>query len=285
MVYTMGTHVILNPHAGSAPDLAALRSAVSALGPVALRETAQAGDGCTLAQAALADGAELVVVAGGDGTINEVVNGLAAGFDRARLGIIPLGTGNDFVRTIGIPTDLAQAMAVLRAGATRPIDVVRVMSDQTRYFINVANGGFSGLVNEKLTDELKHTWGPLSYLRGALDALPDLTDYQTTLTFDDDDAHQIAVYNVTVANARYAAKGIPIAPLAEPDDGLLDVVIIAAAAVPHLATLVPQIVLGQHLDHDLVTYRRARKVAVHAQPRMWLGLSLDELDRTNMRVG
>jgi diacylglycerol kinase (ATP) len=112
----------------------------------------------------------------------------------------------------------------------------------------------------------------MSYLRSALAALPDLSDYHTTITFDDEEEQQLAVYNVTVANARYAAKGIPIAPDADPDDGLLDVVIVSAAALPELATLVPQILLGKHLDNELITYRRAKKVAIHSEPGMWFNV-------------
>jgi diacylglycerol kinase (ATP) len=183
-----------------------------------------------------------------------------------------MGTGNDFVRTINIPSDIEQAVDVLAKQHTRKLDIVRVQSDESRYFINVANGGFSGLVNEKLTDEMKSSWGPLSYLRGALAALPNLQDYHTFVTFDDEDEQEIAAYNITVANARYVAKGIPLAPRAEPADGLLDVVIVQAAALPQLATLVPQILLGNHLDSDLIIFRRVRKVAVRAQPGMWFNV-------------
>ncbi len=268
----MSTWVILNPNAGSAGDVHALHAALARLGDVEVRETSKEGEARTLAQTALAEGAELVVAAGGDGTVNEVVNGLAGGLGRAPLGIIPLGTGNDFVRTINIPADLDRAVDVLVRGHKRKLDIVRVQSDETRYFINVANGGFSGLVDEKLTDEMKGSWGPLSYLRGALAALPDLRDYHTFITFDDENEQEIDAYNVTVANARYVAKGIPLAPRAEPADGLLDVVIVQAAALPQLATLVPQILLGNHLDNDLITFRRARKVAVRAQPGMWFNV-------------
>jgi diacylglycerol kinase (ATP) len=268
----MSTWVIFNPNAGTAGDIDTLRTAVERLGVVELRPTSEAGHARIIAQTALANGADLVVAAGGDGTINEVVNGLAGGLRRARLGIVPLGTGNDFARTINVPADVQQAVALIAEGHTRKLDIVRVESDETRYFINVANGGFSGTVDEKLTDEIKAAWGPLSYLRGALAALPDLTDYHTQITFDDEDEHDIDAYNITVANARYVAKGIPLAPHAMPDDGLLDVVIVLAAALPQLATLVPQILLGNHLDNDLVIYRRARKVAIASQPGMWFNV-------------
>src|SRR2546430_1480154 len=83
-----------------------------------------------------------------------------------------------------------------------------------------------GMVDEQLTKEVKSTWGPLSYLRSALAALPDLTNYQTTITFDDQQPEHVAVYNIVLANARYVAGGIMIAPEAKLDDGLLDILLV-----------------------------------------------------------
>jgi diacylglycerol kinase (ATP) len=215
------------------------------------------------------DGCDLVIAAGGDGTINEVVNGLAADFSRARLGVIPLGTGNDFVRSIRVPCELDGALEVLLAAQTEALDVVRVTSDEQRYFIIVSAGGFSGLVDEKLTAEVKRSWGPLAYLRSAALALPDLTDYHTCISFDDDEYIEIKIYNMVIAHARFVAGGIPIAPQAQMSDGLVDVMIIPAASMTQLALIVPQILLGQHLNNDLLMFRRARKVCIDSQPRMW----------------
>jgi diacylglycerol kinase (ATP) len=125
------------------------------------------------------------------------------------------------------------------------------------------------LVDEKLTAEMKRNWGPLAYLRSAAMALPDLTDYHTFITFDDEEQHEASVYNIVVANARYVAGGIPIAPTAEMNDGLVDVIIVPVASVPKLALLVPKILLGQHVDDELISFRRARKLRIDSQPKMW----------------
>ena len=260
---------ILNPNAGTAGDVDALTAGIQRIGAITLRTTENPGDAQRLAREAVADGCDLVVAAGGDGTINEVVNGLAADFAKARLGIIPLGTGNDFVRTVNIPTELDAALAVLAADREQRLDVVRVTSDDTRYFINVSAGGFSGLVDEKLTAEMKQTWGPLAYLRSAAEALPDLTDYHTDITFDDDEQHEVKSYNIVIANARFVAGGIPIAPQAQIDDGLVDVMIVPVASMPQLALLIPKILMGQHLDDDRLIFRKARKVRVDSRPKMW----------------
>ena len=264
----MKTYVITNPHSGTADDQA-LRGEFEQRGDVTLRMTAQENDARRFAEQALAEGYELIVAAGGDGTINEVVNGMAADFGRATLGVIPLGTGNDFARSINMPAGVAEALATLDAGITQAVDIVRVTSDQVRYFINVSSGGFSGLVDETLTPEMKQSWGPLAYLRSAMAALPDLSEYHMQIAFDEEEALDIKAFNVVVANARYVAGGIPIAPQAVLDDGLMDVLIVPAASMPQLALLAPQILLGAHLDSDLITFRRARKVLIESHPGMW----------------
>jgi diacylglycerol kinase (ATP) len=265
----MQTCVILNPHAGTVQDAKMVEAVAQRLGDITLRCTERPGDAQHLAREAAEQGCEFVVAAGGDGTINEVVNGLANHFERVVLGVLPVGTGNDFARSIGMPTEIDAAVDLLLSQQTRPLDVVRVSSDALRYFINVSAGGFSGLVDEKLTEELKRSWGPLAYLRSAAEALPDLTDYHTLLSFDDGEQHEIRTYNIVVANARYVAGGIPIAPQARIDDGLVDVLVVPAASMPQLALLVPQILLGQHLDSNLIIFRRARKVRVESRPGMW----------------
>ncbi len=265
----MRTTVILNPNAGTAQDLATLRNHLSTWNDVTFAETTAQGDATRLAREALDAGYDLIVAAGGDGTINEVLNGMSADWDRATLGVLPLGTGNDFARTIAMPTEIDQAVAALRAGAVCSTDVVCVESDATRYFINVSAGGFSGILNEYLTDELKATWGPLAYVRSALAALPDLTDYEMTIQFDDEEPQNLLAYNVVVANARWVAGGIPVVPEAVINDGLIDVMIVPATSLPRLAILVPQILAGRHLELPELLYRRVRRVRFVSKPGMW----------------
>jgi diacylglycerol kinase (ATP) len=266
----MNSCIILNPQAGSADDLATVRDCLRRRLPdAAIRQTEQPGDALNLTREALDDSCDLIVAVGGDGTINEVINGFAPHFGRARLGIVPLGTGNDFARTINVPHEVEAACDVVLADRRQQIDVVRVTSDDLRYFINVSAGGFTGLVDEKLTDEMKRAWGPLAYLRSAAEALPDLTDYHTSITFDDEPPIEIRAYNIVIANACYAGGGIPVAPHALIDDGLLDVLVVPVAPFPSIAVLAAQILLGQHLDNDLVIVRRVRRVRVDSQPGMW----------------
>jgi diacylglycerol kinase (ATP) len=267
-----GTVVILNPEAGSVKTVAAVVRRIRHLPDVEVRLSKRKGDAVRFARAALRKGCEMIVAAGGDGTLNEVVNGIGATKSRVRLGLIPLGTGNDFARTLGLPTDLDEAIAVLAAGHTRAIDLIRVTSDKVRHFVNVSAGGFSGLVDEKLTPAMKKTWGPLAYLRSAVAALPQLRAYRTEVSLDKKKPLTLSLYNVVIANGRYVAAGRQIAPKASIDDGLLDIILIKERPAAELALLAAQMALGHHLSSKAIVFRRAAKVKVNSRPGMWFNV-------------
>jgi diacylglycerol kinase (ATP) len=266
------TFVILNPTAGSVKNVDALVERMGRLPDAEVYTTAKAGAAMRSTRTALRKGCEMIVAVGGDGTLNEVVNGLREDASTVVVGLIPLGTGNDFARTLGLPTDVDEAIAVLLAGHTRAIDLVRVTSDEVRYFVNVSSGGFSGLVDEKLTPEMKKTWGPLAYLRSAAAALPDLRAYRTTLSLDDTESLTLSLYNVVIANGRYVGGGTHIAPEASIDDGLLDIILIPERPAADLALLAAQVALGNHLSSDTIVFRRAARVTVNSQPGMWFNV-------------
>jgi diacylglycerol kinase (ATP) len=266
------TFVILNPAAGSVKDVDALVERIRRLPNAEVCITTKAGAATQSTRTALGKGCEMIVAAGGDGTLNEVVNGLREDASAVIVGLIPLGTGNDFARTLGLPTDVDEGIALLLAGHTRAIDLVRVTSDEVRYFVNVSAGGFSGLVDEKLTPEMKKTWGPLAYLRGAAAALPDLRAYRTTVSLDNTESLTLSLYNVVIANGRYVAGGRQIAPEASIDDGLLDIILIQERSTAELALLAAQVALGNHLSSDAIVFRRAARVTVNSQPGMWFNV-------------
>jgi diacylglycerol kinase (ATP) len=264
----MRTVVIVNPNAGSVGELDTLHQAVRGLSGGVLLQTEKEGDAREMARKAMEEGAGLVVAAGGDGTLNEVVNGLAADLGAARLGLLPLGTGNDFARSINVPPDLDAALAVLREGRTRVLDVARAtLPHEMRHFLNMSAGGFSGIVSEK-AGEVKDRWGPLAYLRAAIGTLPELTGFKTRITVNHSERLEIEAYNVIVSNGRYVAAGIPVAPQSELDDGLLDLMIAPATTIPQLALLVPQVLLGRHVDSDLLLFRKATQIEIESDPPM-----------------
>lgn len=264
----MTTCIIVNPNAGSVDEVAHVREILESRPGTVVRITDEAGDAQEIAAEAVRSGARVVVAAGGDGTLNEVVNGLAEDFGRARLGLLPLGTGNDFARSINVPPDLDAALAILERGEVRTLDVARAtIGGASRYFINMAAGGFSGVVSEK-AHEVKDRWGPLSYLRAALGTLPELQGFKTRLTVNGAERLELDTYNIVVSNGRFVAAGIPVAPQSKLDDGLLDVMIAPATTLPQLAILVPQVLLGRHTESGLLLFRKATRLEIESDPPM-----------------
>jgi diacylglycerol kinase (ATP) len=186
---------------------------------------------------------------------------------------LPLGTGNDLARTLALPLDAQEAFGLLTSGSARTLDVMRVeTASNTMYGLNVAAGGFTGQMNELMTDDLKATWGPLAYLRGAVGVLPNLTDYETFVTWDDGAEERIAALNIIVANGRTAAGGFMVAPTANPEDGVLDVVIVQSGSLVDLAGVAARLLAGNYVDSDLVLHRQVRRVRVAARPGMWFNV-------------
>src|SRR6185436_5940156 len=172
---------------------------------------------------------------------------------------------------INVPADPKGAMEILLEGRSRRIDVVQAtVGGKSRWFLNVSAGGFGGLVSEKAS-EAKERWGPLAYMRAAVDVLPDLQTFETSIVLEGLDGTErlrVDTYNVVISNGRYVAAGIPVAPRAEVDDGLLDVMIAPATTIPQLALLVPKVLLGQHLDDDRLIFRRAARIEIESDPPM-----------------
>jgi diacylglycerol kinase (ATP) len=279
--------VIVNPNAGSMEEIEVLERTVgSSLPGVKLCVTREEGDAWRFAREALEAGAELIVAAGGDGTLNEVVNGLAADFGSARLGLIPLGTGNDFARSINVPADLDAAVGILREGRVRTIDVARAtFGDGSRYFINMAAGGFSGLVSEK-ADEVKDRWGPLAYLRAAVGVLPELQGFDATFLIDGSDGRErlkLEAYNVVVSNGRYVAAGIPVAPQSRLDDGRLDLMLVPTASLREMAILLPQVLLGRHTESDRLIFREVTSLEIASDPAMAFNVDGELIGETPVR--
>jgi diacylglycerol kinase (ATP) len=265
-------YIIVNPAAGSVTSLDALLTQLQRMNPAKVHVTRAVGDAEKFARAAIRNRCDYIVAAGGDGTLNEVVNGIARRAKDICVGVVPLGTGNDFARALGLPATLEDNIEILLSQKTRSIDLVRVKSDRTRFFVNVSAGGFSGLVDEKLTPKIKHAWGPLAYVRGAAAALPNLHAYRTQVVFDEDERLSMDLYNVVIGNGRFVAGGLPIAPDADPGDGLLDVILIPRRSMPEMALLAAEIVLGKHLSSNAIIFRRAKTVAVRSRPGMWFNV-------------
>jgi diacylglycerol kinase (ATP) len=212
----------------------------------------------------------LLIVAGGDGTINDVVNGLGrAGFpEDVTLGILPAGTGNDLAATLCIPEDPDLAEDVILQNRGRRLDVASVRSEGIgeRFFINVATGGLGAEISSVNDEELKKRWGKLSYLRASLEVAKDFDVRELTLYLDGE-RREVEVVNVAVGNCRYTGGGWPATPKANPEDGLLDVVIIETLGAGELLRLAPAALAEfDYLDKDGIFFARAKDVYVETHP-------------------
>ena len=269
----MRVFVVFNPRAGAAGAAEALRDRLEARADVTVVTPESPDETRRQATRARDEGYDWIVAAGGDGTIHSVVNGLAPDFGRTQLAVLPLGTGNDLRRTLAVPEDPLHALELLDDGAVRLIDVFRVETPKrTFYGVNTASGGFGGQLQEALTNEVKATWGPLAYLRGAAAVLPDLTDYRTTLRLDDGPDEHVEAVNVIVANGRYAAHGWKVASCADPEDGLLDVIVVHYGPLFDMTAVAAQLLAGDYLESSHVTHRRARRVQIQSRPEMWFSI-------------
>lgn len=266
--------LVVNPRAGAGAAeerLPALRSALEEAGArfdVAL--TRGPRDATRIVREALIAGARGVAIVGGDGTLNEAVNGF---FDEdgapiatdAWLGPLPCGTGGDFRRTLGISRRIDPMVTRMLWARPRRVDVgwLRYVDDQgdpaQRAFINIASFGMSGLVDRVVNDSPKWMGGTPAFLLGTLRAMVRYKNQRIRLRLDEGEPREASVLTVAVANGRFFGGGMQVAPRARIDDGQFDVVTLAQSPVESLK-MTGDIYLGAHLDRDGVSCVRARRV-------------------------
>ncbi len=213
-------------------------------------------------------GATLVVVVGGDGSVNEVVNGVAdlEGFD---LGVLPYGTGWDFVRTYGISRRLEDAVATVLAENVRTIDLGLVTfrtwagAEGRAYFANVASAGISGAIARRANETSKALGGKVSYYWATLAVFVGWQTGELRVSVDDE-IRGGRMIDVLVANGRYLGGGMMMCPDAEPDDGLFDVMMIGDVTKRDLLFVLPKTYRGKHLPHPRLELLRGRVVSVDA---------------------
>ncbi len=183
---------------------------------------------------------DAVIVGGGDGTVSAVA-GVLAGSDLP-LGVLPMGTGNDFARTVGIPQDLAAAAGIIAAGGTTLVDVGDVNGIG---FLNVASIGISASLATEITTETKRRFGPLGYALGTLRVLLRARPFRATIRSASGDA-RVATLQIAIGNGRHYGGGLTIAPDARIDDGRLDLYSLETRRLWRLAVLAPSFPSGEH---------------------------------------
>jgi diacylglycerol kinase (ATP) len=275
---------IVNPNAGGGssgakwPKIAEL--ARSSLGPFDAYITGRRRDAEVLATEAVMKGAYTIVCVGGDGTLNEVVNGLMAVEAEKRaepaLGFIPNGTGCDFVRSVPIPRDPEEAVQRIRQRRIRTIDLGRLHflnhegRRNVRYFHNVTSFGLGGEVDERVNRTSKR-FGPfLSFIWATLISILLYGKKRVHLTVDDTFEGEVSVWNVALANGQYHGGGMWVAPEAAVDDGWLDVTVVGDLSLAGVFRNLPNLYNGKILHVPKVFGLKGKAISASSNQRVLL---------------
>lgn len=213
--------------------------------------------------AAKANNVDVIASVGGDGTLNEIVNGII-GKDVV-LSVIPTGTGNDFVKSAGLYTDCYTAAQNIQCSSIKKVDAGFItFGNKTRYFIGVAGMGFDGLVSKTTSKINKPQMGTVPYLLGVIKHFAEYKCVQVSLTVDDTKIDQKVMF-VDVANGKYVGAGMTIAPHAQVDDGLFDVIVIGNFSRIESLMRLPMLYRGTHLKSNKVGFIRGRHVELTSE--------------------
>lgn len=253
--------LIANPHAGHGrcrKIAAQVQSALQSAGvDFVLRWTDGPHHATTLAQQAVADGADTIVAIGGDGTVAEVLCGIAG--SSATLGIVPAGTGNDFATGLGIKTgDIAQNVAILLSGKTRLCDIGKI---DDRYFLNVFALGIDIDLHEVSLKLKKFTRGMLTYLLAVLLVIPRFKSKHIKMQADGKIIERDVVL-LAIGNGDRFGGGMKVTPKAKVDDGLLDVCLVRDCSRLRILRLLPMFIAGKHTCVPECEYFTVREASI-----------------------
>lgn len=285
MIEHAPTVVMWNPSAGSAGQAADFRTLLESMPQLVIREPGgrEAAIEATIREAE--QGAEVIVAAGGDGTVSSVVEGILRAESDPLLGILPLGTGNDLARALGLPLTPRESLQVLSDGTASTIDVMAATSSsEARVSANMLTGGNTGRYLAHMTDDIKQRWGPFCYLRGVIDVVSDLQTYRIGITCDDGPEETFDALNVFFANGRFSGGGLAVSPDAVLDDGRVDVIVVRDGDPGDIASLTAEYFAGDFFSHHLVEFRRAQSVKIIADPPLPLTADGDEVGTTPLSV-
>jgi len=242
--------------------------------------TQEPGDGSRLAREAAERGAEVVIAAGGDGTVNEVVNGLVG--TEAALGVIPLGTVNVLARELGIPLNPRKAAQVIAEGAVRKIDVGCANG---RCFTLMAGFGFDAEVVAKVLQPLKDMIGASAYVLEGLGALARYQATEMTLEMPGE-TYSGGAFLAIVANVSTYSYNLKITPHAAPDDGLLDICLFERPLTDKIGFMrqMAEVFINRHLYHKAVRYFRTPSVKITSSPEVMVQLDGDSFGSTPVEI-
>ena len=207
------------------------------------------------------NGVELVIIGGGDGTLNSAIESLTD--TKLPLGILPMGTANDLARTLGIPTDLSAACQVIASGKTRLIDLGWVNG---QYFFNVASLGLSVQITQRLTKDVKQRWGVFAYAFTALQTLLSARPFRAEIKVNNQ-CFNVKTLQIAIGNGRYYGGGMTVAEDATIDDNRLDLYSLETKSWWEILTLLPAMRQGNHTDWPNVRALHAQEFEVNTSKR------------------
>lgn len=275
---------IVNPAAGTGYALTAMQKIGETLRAkgVEYREyrTERPGHGKEIAAELSADSdIRAVVSVGGDGTAGEVASGLCG--TGKPMGIIPAGTGNDFIKSAGIPNDPDQALEILLSGKPGPIDTGTVNDD---FFLNVCGTGFDVTVLDFAESEKEKHRGLTPYFLGLIKAIFHYRSVRLTLTADEE--KETGQYLIcSIANGRYIGGGIPICPAADIRDGLLDLVMIRNVSRWRIPFYLPGLMMSKDLKFRITRHRKVSEVLIEGDGlRINIDGDIRSMSRADFRI-
>ncbi|MDQ0215796.1 diacylglycerol kinase (ATP) [Oikeobacillus pervagus] len=230
--------------------------------------TTAEGDATEAARIAVERKYDIVVAAGGDGTLNEVVNGLAEQDYRPKLGVIPMGTTNDFARALHIPRDIPKAVDIIVRGDTIPVDIGRM---NEKYFINIAGGGRITELTYEVPSKLKTMIGQLAYYLKGIEMLPSIKATPLTIEYDgkifEGDA---MLFLIGLTNSVGGFE--KLAPDSSINDGLFSLLILKKTNLAEFIRVVTLALRGEHMQHPNVIYTQANHIKVNSPESALLNL-------------
>ena len=275
---------IINPQAGNGlvkKEWAKIRPrAKNRLGNFSEYQTRGPGDASILTKKAITSGSDLIVSVGGDGTLNEVINGfvnqdLSINKD-ALLGIVPCGTGCDFIKNILLPKSVDNLLDLMAARQTRLIDLGRIeLMDHsgqktTRFFHNVTSFGLGGEVDERVNNTTKFFGGFISFIWATIVSVLCYEKKRISLYLDDQPGQDFNTWNIAVANGQYHGGGMWIAPQAVIDDGWFDITVLGDFSLLEVFMNLSKLYKGTHLKLKKVKTFRAKKISAHSNQKVLL---------------
>ncbi|RKD21070.1 lipid kinase [Ammoniphilus oxalaticus] len=231
--------------------------------------TKGAGDASLAASLAIERNFDLIIAAGGDGTLHEVVNGMAERDNRPPLGIIPAGTTNDFARALGLPLrNVLGASRSIIEGQPRAVDIGKI---NNRYFINIAGGGALTDLTYEVPTRLKTLLGQLAYYIKGIEKLPFIRPSRVRIETDE----QIIDEEITlflISNSNSVGGLEKVAPHADLTDGLFDCIILRKTSLPDLVRIATNVIRGDHIKDPQVIYFQTKQLKVTSSSQVMLNL-------------